>query len=568
MALTNQQIDAANELFNRGLNTDGQPLSDQQKEAVSALKQKGDDPARILLSGSDIERTSQPTPTQPQEGVTERLGAGILQGLANIAPQTANLLRQRLRQIAPPLIPGEAGRQLPQVQFPETATTAGRVGQALGQAVPFVTGLGGVESAVAEEPLLARLGARFGTAGGISAIQEPEAPRAGLERGLGAQAVAEAVSPVLSPALVGLSALAKAPIGIAKKGFLNLMRALPGGLEGVRNVVNNQLGKIGNLLKGDSSVESVRQDLFDKMRNNYNAAEDASRSGFDKLQSDPRFSNIEIDVPKTKNVIRDQLDKVGPKLAFTAPEDPQFAEIEKAKDWLQGKLNTAEGRGTVRPGGINNLETSKLFREGINADLRNKTLVDATPIIKNMGPAIKKALDDELANNVAETGNQDLLDEWKQANEIHKEFVTKWKTEPGLRKGTSKPTVLNDLIEQKDPSLDKLFNLIKPNIKRDDVSGINKLFSWLPEQSDRNRLAYDLVKTGENDPEAFMRSYSKLGPKQKSLLFPQHQEELDQLQGAFKRFPSAFKAPQEEGRLAKRFEGQPLMEHQLSLVKT
>jgi hypothetical protein len=242
--------------------------------------------------------------------------------------------------------------------------------------------------------------------------------------------------------------------------------------------------------------------------------------------------------------LKNELTDVNKSLKLTEGTGTAAEERDKElQKWLKGNITVSQR--------ISNLTDSKRFRELLNTDLRDDKLLDKAPVIKTIIPKIKTELGNELQKKIEGSGNEDLLNTWNSANQKYAKFKQTFDVDDRTRKASA----LSGLVGSKNPDISKFFNsLVKPNVKNDETSGIKELFSYLPDQVDRNKVAFDVVKAGEDNPDEFMKNYGKLGKNQKDLLFPQHKAELDELQQTFKRFPSAFKPPRELGRMGKLFE--------------
>lgn len=541
MALTQSQLDAANELFNRGLNTDGQPLSDQQKQSIQGFRQRGLDPAKELL---DV-----PSPGAAQLPATARFGGGLLGGLvdpflrfgAAIQQQQAPFL-QRLAAISPAAARVAAPTvQIRPTEMPLANGAPAKVGRFVGETLPYLLPYLWGERALLAAPTAARLAGRLAMGAGIGVTQAPRQPISGAVTGIAAQTAAEAINPLFA----GLGLIARQPLNLAKKSMTRMIAAMPGGLEGVKNVITGRLGNIANTLRGDSTADSVQQDVFNKLKSTYNANRDAASAAFDEVNKNPAAVNFKFSLPKTANVINEEIDKLKPKIKLSeGTDDPDLESLQDLQKWLIGKKNVANK--------VSNLSESKIFREGLSKSAKNLPLIERNPELKAFIPKFKNALDAELESNIEGSGNEQLLKSWQNANRQYRDFQNTFRFEPGARPGKEKFTLLSNLVTQQKPEISKLFTEhIKPSVQKDETAKIQQLFNWLPDQGDRNKVAYNLIRTGEDNPDLFMKSYNKLGSKQKDLLFGNNRAELDQVQELHKRFPSAFQPPKEMGPFGK-----------------
>ena len=163
MALSPAQLEAANKLFQRGLNVDGTPLSEQQKQSVAGLQAKGLDPAQTLLMEP-----------QPQAGALKRFGAGAATPLLNVL--------QTIQQSAAPL--QQAGFPKPLLQalalkqrMPQPTGIAGGLGQVAG----FIPLAAAPETAARAVPAalgrgIPRILARTAGGAGLGMATSPEHP--------------------------------------------------------------------------------------------------------------------------------------------------------------------------------------------------------------------------------------------------------------------------------------------------------------------------------------------------------------------------------------------------------
>jgi hypothetical protein len=392
-------------------------------------------------------------------------------------------------------------------------------------------------------PLTQRLGVRLGGAGSIGAIENPDHPLFGAVEGVAAQVGGEALSPIASL----LAPLARSPIGSAKKAFNTIIENVPGGLTGVRNIIGDRLNSISNELKGGSSGKTVRDDVFDTLQENHRAIKDDVNNRFNEVDQEAKRRGVVINLPETQKFIGNQINDLKPDLRLKKGDS--LTKLNKLKTILQDKMAEASD--------VRDVRDAKSLREGINEDLRDQTLLDSVPRnkLKFLLPKITNSVDKELDIQFEKSGDSDLLDQWREANRKFAEKQKPYEVEPGGRPGKTKHTVFATLSSQDEPQLSKLFDEhIKPNVRKDETVKIKQLLKWLPNQEDKNKVAYDVVKNGDDNPGEWIKAYSKLGNNQKDLLFPHHRAELDDLQAVHKRFPSAFLEPKELGRAGKLFE--------------
>jgi hypothetical protein len=334
---------------------------------------------------------------------------------------------------------------------------------------------------------------------------------------------------------------------MAKKAFNTMIESVPGGLNGVRNIIGDRLNSISDSLKGGSSAKTVRDDIFDTLQENHQAIKDDVSARFNAVDQEAKRRGVVINLPDTQKFIGNQIDDLKPDLRLKKGES--LTKLNKLKSVLQDKMAEAAD--------VRDVRDAKSLREGINEDLRNQTLLDSVPRnkLKFLLPKITDSVDKELDTQFEKSGDADLLAQWREANRTFSEEQKPYEVESGTRPGKTKPTVFATLSSQDEPQLSKLFDEhIKPNVKKDETVKIKQLLKWLPNQEDKNKVAYDVVKGGDDNPDEWIKSYGKLGNNQKDLLFPQHRKELDELQAVQKRFPSAFLEPRELGRAGKLFE--------------
>lgn len=458
----------------------------------------------------------------------------------------------------------QRGPQIHDVQLASGAPSggfAGGAGRFTGNVAPLLIPFGDIAKAtqgaqlvprlgeLAEEvaprvrPILQRLGTRIGGAASIGSIENPDHPLFGAGEGVAAQVGAEALSPIAAL----LAPLARSPIGSAKKAFNTMIENVPGGLNGVRNIIGARLNAISDELKGSSSSKTVRDDVFDALQENHQAIKDDVNDRFNVVDQEAKRRGVTINLPETQKFIGNQINDLKPDLRLKKGDS--LTKLNKLKSILQDKMAEASD--------VRDVRDAKSLREGINEDLRDQTLLDSVPRnkLKFLLPKITNSVDKELDMQFEKSGDSDLLDQWREANRKFAEEQKPYEVEPGGRPGKTKPTVFATLSSQDEPQLSKLFDEhIKPNVKKDETVKIKQLLKWLPNQEDKNKVAYDVIKNGDDNPDEWIKAYGKLGNNQKDLLFPQHRAELDNLQAVQKRFPSAFLEPKELGRAGKLFE--------------
>lgn len=501
--------------------------------------------------------SAQPDVDQLQQLITQgdqqRIPA-LQRFTGGIMTPTESLL-QTLQRHLPPGILGSVSPALGLLQAPGAQSALQRLRQMTPQPTGIAGGIGQIigatplfaapETAAAEIPTaLGRVAARILGQAGIGGAITPEAPLRGAITG----GIAGTAGEIVRPVLTGLKGLLTQPIQTAKSGFNRLLAGTPGGLNGVRLVVKDRLGNIAHdLSKGistetASTPESVQQDLFNKIVENRKNASDLASTSFDILNQNPAGQTFRFDLTDTPKTLKNKLIETSDKLKLLeGTGDVSEAREKELQQWLQGKMNFSNR--------IKNLNESKIFRESLNADRNDNQLMERLPVLKRIIPEIKKNLDNELENKIEGSGNEPLLNAWRTANEQYKNFKQIFDVDDR----TGKTSKLSKLVGVENPNISQFFNsLIKPSVKNDDISGINELFSYLPDQADREKVAFNIIK--DEDPEKAIKNYAKLGNNQKDLLFPQHREELDQLEAAQKRFPSAFSIPKELTSQGKLFE--------------
>lgn len=508
----------------------------EQDKAVAA-------PTVSATGQPDIEQLQQIIEAGGQKtSALKRFGVGVIDptlSLLQTVQQTDKPLQQLGAFVPRPAIDIAALRR----KLPSPTGFAGGLGEVAGQVPAFAA-----PEALASKigPLAARIGARILGATAVGSGLTPEAPLSGAVGGAIGGTAGEIATPILS----GLGKIATQPIQLAKNSFNRLVASAPGGLNGVRMVLKDRLGNIAHDLSkggsegGASTPESVRQDLLNKITENYNKARSEASRAFDVVDSDPASKTFRFGLQKTPSVLKKKLLESSDKLKLLeGTGDVSEARENELQSWAQGKMNFSKR--------INNLSDSKIFRESLNADRNDKQLIERLPVLKRIIPEVKNNLDNELEEKIEGSGNEGLLNAWKGANEQYKNFKQTF----DIDNRTGKPSKLSQIVGVENPNISQFLNsLVKPNVKNDDVSGIKELFSYLPSSADRDKVAFDIIKDGEDDPEKFIKSYARLGSSQKNLLFSKHREQLDQLQAAQKKFPSAFSIPKELTTQGKLFE--------------
>jgi hypothetical protein len=389
--------------------------------------------------------------------------------------------------------------------------------------------------------MLGRIGAELPRAAAFGATQMPEHPVIGAAIGAGTAPAAE----------IGLTLGAKgvAPLIHPLKATKNVIqRALKKGYtKDLYPFVEGQINNIRSSLRGSSSEETANRDVFNKMQRHY----DELVGHGEDLHGNPITSeNSEFITPdESFSGKYEQVRQMVPNLVIN--REPLTKEISKQLGTLNSKLqqfkespifasetqdlkNIVDNVGKVR---LSNFEDLDVLKRAINERLRDRTISSAE---KATLVPIKEAVREVLPASME--GRPEVRNLWKNIDKDYREQVIPFKE---IKKNIKSP-----FIKAYHGGGENVDDLVKSYIKPGREDLMDNFLKTLPDDESRNIAAFDYLKqhgtksTGDN-PDAFIKQYSKLSQNQRKRLLPDHYEELNELEKLHKRMPIAFKAPKE-----------------------
>jgi hypothetical protein len=368
----------------------------------------------------------------------------------------------------------------------------------------------------------------------LGALEQPEEPLKGA-------ALGAVISPVAELGLMGAGKVAAPllrPLATTKRFVQRgLKKVVP---KELYPYIEGRINDIRSSLRGSSSEETSNRDVFNKVSRHYDELvghpEDlygnpitAETSEFilPEASFHGRYEDVRNMVPDLvvnkeplAEEVSQQIGKLNTKLE-QFKESPIFA-----KETAEIK-NVVDSIGKARISNFEDLDNLKIL---INARLRDPSISIAE---KSSLIPIKDSLREILPASME--GRPDVKNLWATIDRDYKEQTVPFKE---VKKDIKSP-----FIKAYHGAGENVDNLVRDYIKpgKDDL--LDNFLKIVPDAETRNIAAFDYLKQG--GPNEVMTQYSKLSPYQRRNLFPEHYEELNELEKLHKRMPIAFKVPKE-----------------------
>jgi hypothetical protein len=377
--------------------------------------------------------------------------------------------------------------------------------------------------------------------GALFATQQPEHP-------IKAAAVGAALSPLMDIAAGGAGIakdLLAHPVQTGKSLAKLAVSKIPGMAAGARRAIGIRLNDLLATLKGSSSAETAKRDIFNSVNIQHEMAKEQTNRLNDAFSDRASELNKKF-IPKIfhdkvnewENIIKNE-SKIFQKKEPSKILKPPFYEEEKgtpgAPDLLKTSNLILRRLKNYKNTNLEDFSGEKTLRYAMNADLRNPAFLNIAPRLKQIIPDLQQSL--TKATDVSAEGDPELM---KLRNAFNQHFKTnqlpfekEWNEKT---RNLTKPTMFFKQKNNPDPKLgDFISHYVKPGIQKDQAEKLQQLLNWLPDRKAKNLVAYDYLSAGENHPATLMNQYKKLGNKQKQLLFPDHYKELNELENLYKK---------------------------------
>jgi hypothetical protein len=492
---------------------------------------------------------------KPTPGIMDQLKSGAVgvgQGVYNFG---ANVVSKALNlpQIGGGTIGGDVAKWYDANQAVNQAAqakyapgTAGDIGRAVGGAAPYL-GLGGGEMAEAVtakaigtgESMIAKLvgnTAQGATTGALAAQNGQSGQGAGIGAGIGAGltgaggAVGKLAGALISKSPNEVDAMLAAEK--AAPGFAATMGQLTGNpiAKGVENVAGN-IPVIGDLFTGGKANAAAIKDAAEQLINSKGDINDINSKLVQSVadhkdaldQQSKILYNKFTDLAKTSGPVpmtETQLEmaRQGAKLE-TGSSFPGFMKmdittpaIDRLNDMITTLHGASGGGNAINPDVVKTLRT-----------LVNTPASDMEEPEKNLVNGVSAALEKDLANYAANSGNPALINSYKDASSFYKSNIVPFTADTKLK-----------AIIQNGYNSDNLF---KTFIKNDAPKTAGKLVNNLTDDGKQALQGHVLNKAfqkstdpinGTFDPIGFMSKIEKLGTTQDVVFDP---ETLSKLKG-------------------------------------
>jgi hypothetical protein len=398
---------------------------------------------------------------------------------------------------------------------------------ALGEAIPA---MGRATSAIESLPGILKAaagGAAFG------ASQAPQHPIGGAFAG----GITGGALPLAGGALGALGRVL-----LSKEGVQAILRR---GFGAEMNpIIKGRISQIMGDLRGSSSQATSNEDLFNRINQHYDELRLPSdqRSTFDFV---PAGSSVGDEYAKLSQMIpegaqkpldRDAYDKaVGNAVSSLKQRIAPLGDSVLAQN-LKQAIPQIESLKNVR---LNSFGDAEGIKQRLN-ELIGEAYDSSDVAARSLIPPLSKITDGvrQSISDSAEAAGPDVAAQLKLADSRFQKEIVPFRQ---VLQGKNSPFMARILGKKSTDAL--VPDYIKPGPEKDQAQLMENFINLMPSDNGvtRKLAAYDYLKTTEDDPVKFINKYNRLGVKQKALLLPEYQDELENLSKLAKKYPTAFR---------------------------